>query len=415
MKIKGTTAGLEECANWFLTHSHLQQHVRHIEVWLPVWERKAGKHAGPGFPESMAFERQARPYIVNTVVSSVNGQEHDVITQAYQLASHNSSLDEIFGCVGVLFPAACILTIEGGHCKKPPMVQHFRNRQSTAKLPDLSNIRTLILKGAWNIIREPWHFEIMALALPNVREWHCSYAKPKTNAYRTMCAVLRHFPPTITHLSICLEGFYCKDKPSPAKMRHLQMEHHLCRDLGRIMPQLEALTFTGRVCSCLFRTAVKTAEKTRKPRLKSVDLIVKNCCRDLSVLNDGTGIHNWGFIQAFEALTTASVGSLQSYPDLTFLRIRFIDLDSPCPLLNPYFHLQDNVCRGIWTEKILGALSRARPAATFAVLDEELGCENRIRKEGRVLEEMGGWPRQRPMSIKVDSYAAIAELAPYVP
>ena len=411
MKVKGTTEGLEECADWFLTHTHLQQYVRHIEVWLPVWERRAGKHASVGLSGTMTFEQHARPHVVITVVNTAIGQDHDSINQAYQLASHNSSLDEIFGCVGVLFPAACILTIEGGHCKKPPMMQHFRGQPSMRKLPDLPNIRTLILKGAWNIMREPWHFEIMALALPNIREWHCTYAKPKKIAYQTICKVLRHFPSTLTHLNICLEGFYTKDSPSHAKMCLLQKEHHLCRDLGRIVPQLEALTFTGRVCSCLFKTAIEGTEEVRKPRLKSVDLIVKNCCREISAPNDGTGIHHWGFIKAFEALTIESVRSLQSYLDLAFLRIRFIDLDSPCPLLNPYFQLQNNVCTGIWTEEILSTLHQVRPAAAFAVLNEDQGYDG-VRKEGRILDV--GWPRQRPMSIKVASYATIAELGVHV-
>ena len=355
----------------------------------------------------MTLEQHERPHTVNTMVATNlrTPQEVENINQAYQLASSNSTLDEIFGCVSCLFPEACILTIEGGHCKKPPMIQQFRtSKQCSAnqKLSELPKIRTLILKGAWNVMREDTHFVTLKNALPNLREWHTTYAKPKTKAYRLISSIVPHIPATLTHLNLCLEGFYSKDTVASVKMRQLQLSHHLCRGLGRLLPQLEAFTFTGRVCSCLFATAVACADKLHKPRLKSIDLIVKNCCRDPNTWNDGTGIHNWGFIKAFEALVVASVRSLEAYPELTFLRIRFIDLDSPCPLLNPYFQLQRNICSGIWNDDILSALNATRPRASFSNLGEELGLRG-LDKEGRTVV---GWPVIRPKSIKVASYAA---------
>ena len=375
----------------------------------------------------MTFERHAQPHVVVTAVNTVSRQEQENLNQAYQLASNNATLEEIFHFVEVLFPFACILTLEGGHCKKPPLIQHFRQPHSAypqQTLAILKNIRTLVLKGAWNIMRDSWHFDIMAAALPCLREWHCTYAKPKTNAYRTICTVLRHFPPTLTHLNICLEGFYSKDTPSAAKMRQLQLEHHLCRDLGAIVPQLEALTFTGRICACLFDTASRASQHTRKSRLRSVDLIVKNCCRDPSSAswNDGTGIRNWDFIQAFTSLTLSAVNSLRLFSDLSFLRIRFIDLDSPYPLLNPYFQLQNNMCSGIWTEQILENLNKARPTALFAPEGEEDGSsgldgDGVLTKEGigigvggRLGMGLGaGWPRARPKNFKVANYLHLAE------
>ena len=358
----------------------------------------------------MTTEQHAHARFVVTV-NTLTGQEMDNINQAYQLASHNGSLEDIFECVGLLFPAAYILTIEGGHCKKPPLIQHFRNQQPQSKsgtLSQIPSIRTLILKGAWNIMREQWHFELMAKALPNMREWHCTYAKPKIMAYHNICDVLNNFPSNLTHLNLCLEGFYSKDTPSPVKMRQLQTRHHMCRDLGQILPQLEALTLTGRVCSCLFTTAIASATSVHKPRMKSIDLIVKNCCRDNTGWNDGTGIHNWAFIKAFADLVTAGVSSLQKYPNLSSLRIRFIDLDSPCPLLNPYFQLQDNVCTGIWNPEILSAIESGRPGATFAELSDEIDCQGTKLVEGHLPDL--GWPRQRPRSIKVASYAALGRV-----
>lgn len=364
----------------------------------------------------MTFEQHTRPRAVVTVVNPTVRQEQDNINLVYQLARQNAALDEIFGCVGVLFPSACILTIEGGHCKKPPMIQHFRETDDgpamsrsmfeMPRLPKLPNIRTLVLKGAWNIIRERKHFEFLSMALPNLREWHCTFAKPKTKAYQTISTVLRYFPSNLTRLNICLEGFYSKDTPSTIKVRLLQLTHHLCEDLGRILPQLEALTLTGRVCNSLFRNAIGASE-SRKSRLKSVDLVVKNCCREFDASNDGTGIHNWDFIRAFGELVTSAVGSLGVFPDLSFLRIRFLDLDSPCPFLNPYFQLQDGICTGIWTEEILGALGQVRPAAVFPRRSEDSDF-------GGVKEFMKldmAWPRQKPKSIMLASYAALAQNA----
>ena len=414
IKIKGTQAGLEECADWFLTNIHLQQYVRHIEIWVPVWERRAGQF--PQFTElsgNMTYEQHEISHNVLAVTTIAtpnrrNSQEVENINQAYKLASSNATLDEIFACTSCLFPEVCILTIEGGHCKKPPMIRQFRENKKSPlpqRLSRLPSIRTLVLKGAWNLLREQSDFDIIASALPNIREWHCTYSKPKTKAYHTICSVIRHFPQSITHLNICLEGFYSKEITPAAKMRVLQLEHHLCRDLGRIIPQLEALTFTGRVCHTLFTSAIEAAVDVRKPRLKSLDLVVKNCCRDIDAFNDGTGIHNGTFIHAFETLVISGVRSLLSYPELNFLRIRFIDLDAPCPLLNPYFQLQHRRCTGLWNEEILDIIGRARPLAAYAELAEGLGMQG-LDKEGRVVL---GWPLQRPRSIKIGSYAAFEE------
>jgi len=413
VKIKGTKAGLAEAADWFLLRPHLQQYVRHIEIWVPVWERRANQLPLVELRGSMTLEQHGRSQRTLVTTYMRTPQEAESINQAYQLASSNAALDEIFGCVNCLFPEACILTIEGGHCKKPPMIRLFRaeNQTSTQQtLPVLTGIRTLVLKGAWNVMREDSHFRILADALPNIREWHTTYAKPKTKAYALMCGVFRYIPNSLTRLNICLEGFYSKDSPSPAKMRDLQLSHHLCRDLSHLLPRLEALTFTGRICSALFSHVMVSTEKLRKPRLKSLDLIVKNVCRDPTAYNDGTGIHNWGFIKSFETLVTSAVRSLTAYPDLSFLRIRFIDLDSPCPLLNPYFQLKEGKCTGIWNDEILEALGKARPGAGFEGLDygdgEGMGLGRVLDKEGRVSV---GWPGGRPKSIKVASYKAFAE------
>lgn len=357
----------------------------------------------------MTFEQHERSQTISTIVltNMRTTQEVENINQAYQLASSNATLDEIFGAVSCLFPSAIVLTIEGGHCKKPPMIRQFRHptTNDSQQLPYLPGIRTLVLKGAWNIMREDIHFSTLKTALPNIREWHTIYAKPKTKAYAFMSATIRHIPSTLTHLNICLEGFYNKEPLSPQKMRQLQLSHHLCRDLSRILPQLEALTFTGRVCGALFTSlGAGTTEKIRKPRLQSLDLIVKNTCRtDPSITSDITGIHNYPFILTFEALVLSATNALSRLPVLEFLRIRYIDLDSPCPLLNPYFQLKENRCSGIWSDEILAAVSRGRPEAIWGSLGEDVGVGR--DKDGRVW----GWPVKRPGAIRVGAYKAFGE------
>jgi hypothetical protein len=62
-----------------------------------------------------------------------------------------------------------------------------------------------------------------------------------------------------------------------------------------------------------------------KERLKSIDIVVKNCCRPVA-FKDGSGISNPNFIRSFEKLVTSAVRALGTLKALNFVRIRFIDL-----------------------------------------------------------------------------------------
>jgi len=138
-------------------------------------------------------------------------------------------------------------------------------------------------------------------------------------------------------------------------------------------------------------------------KLKSLDLTVKNCCRPGFV--DGSGINDPAFIAALESLVVAGVSSLNHLKSLTLLRIRFIDLESPMPLLNPFFQIKDNFCTGLWSDKILIALATARPAASFVELSDDFGGIS-YDKEGKVVP--GEKTRTRPLSMKVSSYEAFS-------
>ena len=401
--------------HWFLTHPTFQFYVKHIEFWFPLFEKS---------PES-------RPRVLLRTPSTSPIQETHTPTRPYYSESYtattripramdNATLEEVLGCAKVLFPEACVLTLEGSHRKNSPKVQHFRSAGSELKTPSTSieppevtelsgcrhlpeqiSTKTLVLKGSWNIIRCAADFQNLAVALPSVREWHCNYAKPKTDAYKAMCGVLRSFPRTITKINICLEGLNCK-QPSPlSKWRKLFPQYHICKDLGRTCPQLEDLSYTGHVCHCLFKSAIAGAATVRgSPRLKSIDLCVRNVCRDSHDIDDGPSIHNWPFIQAFENLVVEAIASLSIYRELSYVRIRFLDLDSPRPVLNPYWHLQNNEATGVWSSRIVDALKKARPSTTPYTLDD-----GEFKRAGAA-----GPSNARPKSLHIMSYASLARM-----
>lgn len=55
------------------------------------------------------------------------------------------------------------------------------------------------------------------------------------------------------------------------------------------------------------------------------------------------------------------------------MRIRFIDLDSPAPLLNPMFHLEENHAWGMYSDEILRTLMDVRPNVHFGKSPGEAG------------------------------------------
>ncbi|KAL8708592.1 MAG: hypothetical protein Q9220_006528 [cf. Caloplaca sp. 1 TL-2023] len=434
IKVKGTYAGLAECRTFFSRHAHLSAHVRHFEVWVPVWEVKARRATNiPPIPSAFTPRPDMRGARVNGRTATVI-QDISDMTQAFQQASHNVALDDIFEHTRDLFPNVYVLTIEGGHGKRTPIMRAQQRRQGLTEAPhwDFASenkaptlplnpqIGSLVLKGAWNIIREPSDFYLLSAALPNLREYHCTYAKPKTQAYEATCCVLKYFPSSLSHLSLCLEGLTGKPSASVEKWRRLYSTYHICSDIGRILPDLESFSYTGRICSSLFKDARAAARNLRDTsRLKSIDLIVRNCCRGggkgaAYAHNDATGIYQIDFINAFKALVEEAVRSLSTFTSLHYLRIRFLDLDSPNPLLNPYFHLQGNSVTGIWSSEILAQLRKARPQAEYDGGLDMADCSGRRGESGFAESILGGLvPLSRgggrPKSMNVDAYAALAE------
>jgi hypothetical protein len=408
VKIQGTIEGIRGTYEWFLQHPHLSPYVRHIEFWVPIWQRRGGardiKDPSSTTLIDMTVDFGGRPSVHFGAPRNLL-QPVEPISAAYCLSSQKSTLDEIFDCVADLFQSACIMTIEGGHCKHPPMIELFRHATiDSSRLASLPQIQTLVLRGAWNIIREAIHFQIIGDALPNLREWHCAYTKPKSGGYRAMYDIARRMPLTITRLNICLDAFYSPKTVSTFKSQDIMNTHHLCIALGAILPRFEGVTLSGRFCSSLFVEAFHAASRMREMRLKSVDLVIKNCCRPIDQWNDGAGYNNWGFICAFEQLVMAATRALRVYPKLHYLRIRYLDLDAACPLLNPYFHMNRTECTGVWNDEILANVAHARPQVAPIDLAESFGAGSPSSPKTAV-----EYPMRRPRSIKIASYGAFAE------
>ena len=105
-----------------------------------------------------------------------------------------------------------------------------------------------------------------------------------------------------------------------------------------------------------------------------------------------------------------TVEALRYFTNLEYLRIRFIDLDSPCTLLNPYWLLHKGRVYGLWNEEIVERLLETRPGLEY----EELG--EGIEPVGSRKSDVSGdrspstlFPRFKPRSIKSSSYRVVAE------
>lgn len=498
VKIKGNRAGLAESSDWFSENFQLVKHVRHVEFWVPVWAEKAPGHQktrfmdapggiipatslhdhGSGLTNSSARDIGYQTNDLHRHMADNTDDEYRGYTYPFSSGSTSATLSEIFSHIACFFSEAQIFTLEGGHCKKSNMIRQFPAAlfpTPDRRLDVLPNIRKFAMRGAWNIMREYAHWAVIEKALPGMQEWHCSYAKPRPEAYMTINSILGHFPSKLRHVSISLDGFYCKhgaegDGTPGSSPQSMPVTQHLCERLGKIAPQLETLSFTGRICECFFRTVIEVAKARKQASpLQAVDMIVKSCCRLVVVskrpaeenneaatdTEDDAGetassdssttiaadtatttqllipsphhsdalssITNMTFIRSFERLTLSAVRSLDlsCLPALSHIRIRSIDLDSACPLLNPYFVFsgpEGGRCAGMWSEEIVEALERNRPGAAgwehFAEGNDNKGGDD---KGGGVTGLLvgdtlaGGGVRRKPRAIKASAYRVLVD------
>lgn len=182
LKIKGTTTSVYSAISWFTTYPHLMEYVRHIEVWVPVWERRPGVATDQVLIAPTTPDRTALIRVINA--NGIAGfEQSNNLSSAYQQSSGNASLEEILTFVNTCFPEACVLTLEGGHSKKPPRIDHFIRGNPDSRLPIVSSVKTLVIKGAYRFIQQESDLLRIVEALPNLQEAHYNYAKAKSKAY----------------------------------------------------------------------------------------------------------------------------------------------------------------------------------------------------------------------------------------
>ncbi|KAL2890765.1 hypothetical protein HOO65_010123 [Ceratocystis lukuohia] len=121
----------------------------------------------------------------------------------------------------------------------------------------------------------------------------------------------------------------------------------------------------------------------------------------------GTGIQDALFIQYFEGLVISAVKCLAEATSVNYLRIRYVDLDSAVPPLNPYFLIKDNECSGVWSNAIVAELRKSRPRMTFPGLDSS--CPVVRTNEDGVLVLNPDFKRAKVKSFKISNYAYIQQ------
>ncbi|KAK2067850.1 hypothetical protein P8C59_001556 [Phyllachora maydis] len=474
IKLQASLASLDGAAAYFAAHPHVRDYIRHLEIWFPVFQPRHGPpmlfttqtapqvddNSGRWWPD-VPPPHVHRPATALPIVTT-----EGLTSTSYVLPSDNAALEEVFYFVAETLPAVQVLTLEGGERKKAPKVRHWvrdaprsgpslRGNKQLGNfgrpIPPIASVRTLVCKGQWNLIRSAADFDQLTAALPGLTEWHALYSKPKSKSYLTMGCILAgadasstttgsdssssssiSAPPSplqaLTRLHLCLEGDYRREGAVPPFFLKVAAQTHFCSPLAVAAagPALEHFSYTGRVCRAFFTELAARRRGCRAPRLRSVDLTVKNCCRmggkgpsgqgggngqehgmgNGGWAESGSGITNMHFIRAFEALVVAGIRALEVLEGVEYLRIRYVDLDSPVPPLNPYFIYRDGCCTGLWSDAIVGEMARVRPAARFEQLSESFG-EIAYNKDGRMTISPDV-PKSRAMSLKVGNYALLS-------
>lgn len=396
VKLKATQDYIEDAMIHFACNRHLQSYVKHVEFWFPVFQPTYG------------------PLALSNTLTLPTVTMEGFTNATYTLPGNNCTLENVFQFVALALPQAQVLTLEGGERRKAPQITYFSDqrdnsahRKALRPLAVLDSVHTLVTRGQWNLMRKNDDFETVLSALPNLTEWQVGYSKPKSKTYITMGQFLPLLPyHRITKLSLCLESDYRREGAIPAFFSKVAYRDHICAKMAEALPSLEHFAYTGRVCHHLFEAAMKSVD-ARTSKLRRVDLTVKNCCRPLeSFLDSGSGIQDMGFIDAFEKLVLAAIRSLETFEDLEYLRIRFVDLESVLPPLNPYFLMRNGECSGVWSNKIVDELASARPDATFVELSDSFG--NVVyNKDGRMVITPE-YPRTRITSLKLSNYRSLA-------
>ncbi|KAK1247232.1 hypothetical protein MKX07_002141 [Trichoderma sp. CBMAI-0711] len=392
IKLKATLDSINNAMDFLVARPHLAEYIKHIEIWFPVFQPTYG------------------PFALSNTLTLPTVTTDGLTNATYTLPGDNCTLDQVFLFVAAALPATKVLTLEGGERRKAPGVVHFDMSTGPPieerRLEPLVSVRTLVTKGQWNLMRDDEDFKYLMRALPNLEEWQGSYSKPKSKTYITAAEFMPFLPKHVTNLNLCMESDYRREGVMPAFYYKVVQKAHLCSSLAFVLPSLEHFVYTGRICHHFFYDAARYAEH-QTTNLRSVDITVKNCCRQSFSFHDsGSGIQDMAFIDAFEKLVLSAVRSMERFKKLEYLRIRFVDLDSVLPPLNPFFLVQGGKCTGVWSDVILTEMNRVRPDVTFPGLSDSFG--NIVySKDGRMI--IAPEPsKTRITSLKLANYRSLA-------
>ncbi|KKA29850.1 hypothetical protein TD95_000440 [Thielaviopsis punctulata] len=355
IKLKGTYQDIFETQSWFVNHPYLSQYVRHVEVWFPVFQSSAP------YVQSVPILRP--PHYINLFPA--------VHRVPFVSPSDNCSFKNVFSLLHHHFHNLKILTLEGGDRRKAPKVANGMTFNPPSDIIyEIPSVHTLITKGQWNLVRSTEDFQLIMSHLPNLREWHASYHKQKSKTYISMSHnIIPYLPRGLRALDIKMEADYHREIVTPQFYQKALKHCHLCPQLGYAVWSVSHLSYTGRICDKFFEVLESMGSSPEAGRLKSIDITIKNICRHYENSPDGlstaSGIQDPLFIQHFESLVISAVRSLKSLKNITYMRIRYVDLDSVFPPLNPYFILKDRSCYGVWSPAIAAYLKMACPEATF--------------------------------------------------
>ncbi|KAL5621842.1 hypothetical protein BROUX41_005787 [Berkeleyomyces rouxiae] len=123
--------------------------------------------------------------------------------------------------------------------------------------------------------------------------------------------------------------------------------------------------------------------------------------------HSGTGIQDALFIQYFESLVLSAVQCLGNAVSVNYLRIRYVDLDSIVPPLNPYFLIQNNECTGVWSNAIISELQKHRPKISFPDLDASCSAV-RVNEDG-IMVLNPDFKKTKIKSFKLSNYAFVQQ------
>ncbi|KAG6020357.1 hypothetical protein E4U41_002870 [Claviceps citrina] len=391
IKLKATIESIDDATLHLAGKPHLSCHIKHVEIWFPVFQPTFG------------------PLALSNTLALPTVTSEGLTNATYTLPANNCTLDQVFRFVSQTIPSAQVLTLEGGERKKAPKIIYFGRSKalfSERPLEPIHSVRTLVTRGQWNLIRQAVDFHTILGALPNLKEWQASYSKPKSKSYISVAEFLPSLPTRIINLSLCMENDYRREAVMPAFYAKVAMKTHICSRMAEVTSRLEHFSYTGRICHRFFDMGGRLANSATT-RLRSVDLTVKNCCRNSGSYHEsGSGIQELGFIEAFEKLVVSAVRSLEKFKELQYLRIRFVDLESILPPLNPYFLMANGQCSGVWNDVILAEMARVRPHVTFAELSDSFGNIS-YSKDGRMVI-VPEYPRTRITSLKLSNYRSLA-------